>query len=106
MNKDTPQHKPKSWLVRVVLNSTVMTALFYNPVLMENICGPFTLPISNKKNLLFYVIFVELLRVLFQPLLSLLGRVNLLNWIVKHTNDLLVVKYLVVLGLKFFLIFE
>jgi hypothetical protein len=73
---------------------------------MEYITGPFTRPISNKKNLLLYLIFLEIVRVLFQPLLSLLSYFDLLNWIVKHTNDLLVVKYLIVLMLKFFLIFE
>jgi len=73
---------------------------------MEDITGPFTRPISNKKNLLLYLIFLELIRVLFQPLLYLLGHFGLLSWVAKHTNELVVVKYLVVLVLKFFLIFE
>lgn len=106
MNKQSPQLKPKSWLIRIVINSAIITALFYNQELMEYITGPFTRPISNKKNLLLYLIFLELVRVLFQPLLSLLGYFGLLNWVVRHTNELLVVKYLVVLMLKFFLIFE
>jgi hypothetical protein len=46
MIKDVPQKKPKTCLVRLMLNCAIMTAFFYNPELMHYICGPFTLPVS------------------------------------------------------------
>jgi hypothetical protein len=34
MNKDSPQNKPKLGLARLLLNSSIMAALFFNPELM------------------------------------------------------------------------
>ena len=83
-----------------------MGALFFNPELMQCICGPFTLPLSTKSSLFFYVFWVEAVRVLFQPLAALAARLDWLKWVTRHFLGLLVVKYLIVLMLKFLLIFE
>ena len=73
---------------------------------MEHICGPFTLPISNKEHLIFYIIFVEIARVCYKLLAGLAGKLPLLKWLPGYFGELLIIKYLLILVLKIVLIFE
>jgi len=57
MPKDALRLKPKTEIVRLLLNSAIVMSIFKNPELMEHICGPFTFAIASKRNLIIFVIF-------------------------------------------------
>ena len=73
---------------------------------MEYICGPFTLSIAQKEHLIFYVIFLEIIRIGYRLIAHLLSKTPFLNWLPSYLPDMLIAKYLFVFVLKFFLIFE
>lgn len=50
--------------------------------------------------------WIEVVRITYKGLLNLANRLPFLRWIPSYLEDLLTVKYLLVLALKIFLIFE
>ena len=52
------QFKPKTIVARLLANLAIIYSVFYNPELMEKVCGPFTLPISHKHHLLIVIAFM------------------------------------------------
>jgi hypothetical protein len=104
MPKDL-QFKPKTEVARLLLNSVIAAALFWNPELMEEICGPFTLPVASKQYLLPYIICLEIFRICFKLGAHWISRLPFLKWLPPYFPDLLIVKYLIVLLFKVFLIF-
>jgi hypothetical protein len=103
---DELQLKPKTEITRLLLNAVIMVSIFKNPELMEEICGPFTLPIAEKEHLLLYILLVEVLRVGYKGVVRVAGKVLRVSWLPGYFSGLLIVKYLLVLIVKIFLIFE
>ena len=106
MGKKPLQTKPMTEIIRLALNSAIIISVFKNPGLMEDICGPFTLPVYQKDYLISYIILVEVVRVGYKWFCNLLGRLPFLKMVPSFVSDLLISKYACILMLKFFLIFE
>lgn len=105
MRKDL-QFKPKTEVARLIINSVIAATVFWNPDLMEDICGPFTLSVTSKQHLLPYIICIEIIRISFKLVAHGLGRLPLFKWLPTSFPDLLFVKYFVILLFKVVLIFE
>lgn len=105
MRKDL-QLKPKTEIARLLINSVIAAAIFWNPDLMEDICGPFTLSIRSKHHLLPYIICIEVIRICFKMVAHTLSRLPFFRWMPSSLPDLLIVKYFIVLLFKVVLIFE
>jgi len=66
MSNKPLQTKPKTQIVRLLLNCAIILSVFKNSDLMEHICGPFTLPIVRKDYLISYIILVEVIRIFYK----------------------------------------
>lgn len=66
------QFKPKTIVARLLANLSIIYSVFYNPELMEKVCGPFTLPISHKHHLLIVIALMEVFRIVYCNLIALL----------------------------------
>lgn len=73
------QFKPKTIVARLLTNLAIIYSVFYNPDLMEKVCGPFTLPISHKHHLLIVIALMEVIRVVYSNLMWLLRKWGLLQ---------------------------
>jgi hypothetical protein len=96
------QVKPITALVRLLFNCVIIVAVFYNPDLMELICGPFTLAPSHRTHLLRFIIFIEVLRVFYFLFANLLAKLPAVHFM----KSLCSVKYILLFLLKTALIFE
>jgi hypothetical protein len=66
-----------------LLFSLVYVSVFYNPVLMELVCGPFT--IQPKPDLLYMIALIELVRTQYPLLCKIISRIGHFSKIVKTT---------------------
>jgi hypothetical protein len=85
-------------VTRMMLNIVIIYAVFTNGELMENVCGPFTLPIASKWHLFNLICLMELLRICGPSIVGKLWK--------KHHSQYLVAKYIIILGFKILLIFD
>lgn len=73
---------------------------------MEKVCGPFTIPISNKQHLILIIAIMELLRILYSMVVGQLQAWGMLKRVKLGIAEFLTTKYLLILLVKIFLIFD
>ncbi len=64
------QFKPKTIAARLIANISIIFSVFENPELMEKVCGPFTLPVLNKSHLILVICIMEIIRIIYEPVVS------------------------------------
>lgn len=100
------QFKPKTIIARLFVNLAIIYSVFENPDLMEKVCGPFTLPISHKYHLLIVIIAMEVIRIIYSNLVAMLRGWGILQKEKYVLADMLTTKYIIILIIKIWLIFD
>lgn len=100
------QFKPKTIIARLLVNLSIIYSVFENPELMEKVCGPFTLPIAHKRHLILIISFMELVRIVYEIVISKLQDLGILRNGKLDIGEFLTVKYILILLVKIWLVFD
>jgi hypothetical protein len=83
----------------------LIAAVFFNPELMELICGPFTLaPISKGVFMFIYIILLEVFKIFYSHLVNGLSIMKLSQSFTTLLQTSYTVKYLIILGFKILIV--
>lgn len=100
------QFKPKTIIARLLANLAIIYSVFYNPDLMEKVCGPFTLPISHKHHLLLVIALMEVFRIVYSNLIELLRNWGVIQKEKYMLLEMLTTKYMFLFIIKIWFIFD